>query len=171
MATVEELIEKILAQRKDFTREQVQSLIEEKKRDFDDLLSDQGAARLAAEELLVETEPTTIPTMRIHDLVAGLNNVTLSGKVISVDSIDNGKGQYRILVQPDDRDPDWPGAEWPEGRFLRQGVRAHGWVLLNRVPLWFEAWRRMNAFPPVVSFEKDAPKDKPSKPPKVGKTL
>ena len=85
MATVEELIEKILAQRKDFTREQVQSLIEEKKRDFDDLLSDQGAARLAAEELLVETEPTTIPTMKIRDLVAGLNDVTLSGKVISVE--------------------------------------------------------------------------------------
>ena len=92
------------------------------------------------------------------------------GKVISVDSIDNGKGQYRILIQPDERDPDWPGAEWPEGRFLRQGVQAHGWVLLNRVPLWFEVWRRMNAFPPVTSFEKDGSKDKPSKPPKVGKT-
>ncbi len=95
---------------------------------------------------------------------------TFGGKVISVDSIDNGKGQYRILVQPDERDPDWPGAEWPEGRFLRQGVQAHGWVLLNRVPLWFEVWRRMNAFPPVTSFEKDGSKDKPSKPPKVGKT-
>jgi len=92
------------------------------------------------------------------------------GKVISVDSIDNGKGQYRILVQPDDRDPDWPGAVWPEGRFLRQGVQAHGWVLLDRVPLWFEVWRRMNAFPPVTSFEKDGTKEKPSKPPKVGKT-
>ena len=95
---------------------------------------------------------------------------TFGGEVISVDSTDNGKGQFRILVQPDQRDPDWPGAEWPEGRFLRQGVQAHGWVLLNRVPLWFEVWRRMNAFPPVVSFDKDAPKEKVSKPPKVGKT-
>ena len=86
MATVEELIEKILAQRKDFTREQVQSLIEEKKRDFEDLLSDQGAARLVAEELLVETEPTAVPSMRIHDLVAGLNDATLSGKIVSIDS-------------------------------------------------------------------------------------
>ncbi len=96
---------------------------------------------------------------------------TFGGKAISVDSIDNGKGQYRILVQPDERDPNWPGAVWPEGRFLRQGVQAHGWVLLDRVPLWFEVWRRMNAFPPVTSFEKDKSKDKPSKPPKVGKTL
>ena len=95
---------------------------------------------------------------------------TFGGEVISVDSIDNGKGQYRILVQPDARDPHWPGAEWPEGRFLRQGVQAHGWVLLDRVPLWFEVWRRMNAFPPVTSFGKDGSKDKPSKPPKVGKT-
>ena len=86
MATVEELIEKILAQRKDFTREQVQSLIEEKKGDFEGLLSDQGAARLVAEELLVETEPVAVPSMRIRDLVAGLNDATLSGKVVSVES-------------------------------------------------------------------------------------
>ena len=95
---------------------------------------------------------------------------TFGGEVISVDSIDNGKGQYRILVQPDERDRDWLGAEWPEGRFLRQGVQAHGWVLLDRVPLWFEVWRRMNAFPPATSFAKDQSKDKLSKPPKVGKT-
>ena len=85
MATVEELIEKILAERKDFTREQLHRLIEEKKRAFEGLLSDQGAARLAAEELLVETEPVTVPSMRIRDLVAGLNDTTLSGKVVSVE--------------------------------------------------------------------------------------
>lgn len=101
---------------------------------------------------------------------------TFGGKVVSIDSIDNGKGQFRILVQPDERDPDWPGAEWPEGRFLRQGVQANGWVLLDRVPLWFEVWRRMNAFPPVVSFERDETfdqnetKTKGAKPPKIGKS-
>ena len=70
MATVEELIEKILAERKDFTHEQLHRLIEEKKRDFEGLLSDQGAARLVAEELLVETEPVTVPSMKIRGLVA-----------------------------------------------------------------------------------------------------
>jgi multidrug resistance efflux pump len=95
---------------------------------------------------------------------------TFGGEVISVDATDNGRGQFRILVQSDRRDLHWPGAVWPEGRFLRQGVRANGWVLLERVPLWFEVWRRMNAFPPVVSFEKDEAKDKPVKPPKIGKT-
>ncbi len=81
---------------------------------------------------------------------------TFGGKVISVDSTDNGKGQFRVLILPDDTNSDWPGADWPEGRFLRQGVRANGWVLLKTVPFWFEVWRRMNAFPPVVSFEKEA---------------
>jgi adhesin transport system membrane fusion protein len=31
---------------------------------------------------------------------------------------------------------------------MRHGLRAHGWVLLDRVPLGFELWRRFNAFPP-----------------------
>lgn len=95
---------------------------------------------------------------------------TFGGKVISIDSTDDGKGKFRILVRPDDSDDDWPGSEWPDARFLRQGVRANGWVVLNRVPMWFEVWRRMNAFPPVVSFEKDDAKKKDAKPPKVGKS-
>jgi replication factor A1 len=85
LSTVDELIEKILAQRKDLTREQVQSLIEAKKLDFEGLLLDQGAARLVAEELLVETEPVAVPSMKVRDLVAGLNDATLSGKVVSIE--------------------------------------------------------------------------------------
>jgi hypothetical protein len=85
LATVEELIGKILAERKDFTHEQLHKLIEEKKRDFDGLLSDQGAARIVAEELLVETEPVTVPNMMIRDLVVGLNNTTLTGKIVSIE--------------------------------------------------------------------------------------
>lgn len=85
MSTVDELIEKILTQRKDLTREQVQSLIEAKKLDFEGLLLDQGAARLVAEELLVETEPVAVPSMKVRDLVAGLNDTTLSGKVVSIE--------------------------------------------------------------------------------------
>jgi len=87
LATVEELIEKILAERKDFTHEQLQKLIEEKKRNFDGLLSDQGAARLVAEELLIETEHVAVPSMMIRDLVAGLNDTTLSGTVVSIEPL------------------------------------------------------------------------------------
>jgi replication factor A1 len=84
---MEDLIAKILAQRKDLTREEIESLIEKKKREAQDLLSDQGAARLVAEELLVETEPVAVPSMMIRDLVAGLNDVTLTGKVLTSEPV------------------------------------------------------------------------------------
>lgn len=79
---------------------------------------------------------------------------TFGGEVLSVDATDNGAGKFRVLIGPD------PQSEpWPEERFLRQGVRANGWVLLNRVPLWYEIWRQLNGFPPVVSMDKpDVPK-------------
>jgi len=73
---------------------------------------------------------------------------TFGGEVISVDAIDDGMGKFRALVLPDSTDD-----PWPEDRFLRQGVRANGWVLLEQVPLWFEIWRRLNGFPPVVDVE------------------
>jgi len=79
---------------------------------------------------------------------------TFGGRVAVVDSTDNGKGQFRILIRPDsDDDP------WPSTRFLRQGVRTNGLVMLERVPLWFEVWRQLNGFPPVVDAE--SPKKKP----------
>ncbi|MDX1962901.1 MAG: HlyD family efflux transporter periplasmic adaptor subunit [Pirellulales bacterium] len=91
---------------------------------------------------------------------------TFGGKVISVDATDNGYGKFRVLIKPDPTDP-----PWPDVRFLRQGVRANGWVLLDRVPLWFEFWRRLNSFPPVVDLEKDEAKtEKKSKPPKLPKS-
>ena len=71
---------------------------------------------------------------------------TFGGEIVSVDAVDNGKGQFRVLILPDATDQ-----AWPEERFLRQGVRTNGWVLLNQVPLWYEIWRQMNGFPPVVS--------------------
>jgi multidrug resistance efflux pump len=80
---------------------------------------------------------------------------TFGGEVVLVDPTDNGLGQFRVLVaeKPDirrrsngeERIHDWPGDRW-----LRQGVRANGWVLLQRVPLWFEVWRQVNGFPPVL---------------------
>ena len=71
---------------------------------------------------------------------------TFGGRVILVDPTDNGRGRFRVLVEPDERDD-----PWPSNRFLRQGVRANGWVLLNLVPLGYELWRQFNGFPPVIS--------------------
>ncbi|MDA9778092.1 HlyD family secretion protein [Rubripirellula sp.] len=86
---------------------------------------------------------------------------TFGGEVVSVDATDNGKGEFRVLVQPDDTEN-----QWPSERFLRQGVRAHGWVLLDQVPLWYEVWRNMNGFPPVVSTEEPKGDKKPRLPKK-----
>ncbi len=71
---------------------------------------------------------------------------TFGGEVLVVDASDNGRGEFRTLVQPD---PDSP--PWPEQRYLRQGVRANGWILLDRVTLGFEIWRQFNGFPPTTT--------------------
>jgi multidrug resistance efflux pump len=63
---------------------------------------------------------------------------TFGGEVVFIDPTDDGYGRFRI--------EDWPG-----NRFLRQGVRSKGWVLLQQVPLWLEIWRQLNGFPPVVA--------------------
>lgn len=89
---------------------------------------------------------------------------TFGGTVISVDATDNGKGKFRVFVKPDEDDN-----EWPDTRYLRQGVRANGWVLLKRVPLWFEIWRSMNGFPPVVSDDKPKADKGDKKKPKLPK--
>jgi multidrug efflux pump subunit AcrA (membrane-fusion protein) len=80
---------------------------------------------------------------------------TFGGKVLLVDSTDNGQGKFRVLVEADPSDGQWPGQN-----YLRQGVRANGWVLLNQVPLGYELWRQFNGFPPVVSKSEPEAKEK-----------
>lgn len=70
---------------------------------------------------------------------------TFAGKVTTIDSHDDGSGRFRMLVTPGVEEP------WPTSDVLRQGVRANGWVLLEQVPLGWELWRRLNAFPPTVT--------------------
>jgi len=74
---------------------------------------------------------------------------TFPGRIILVDAADNGKGQFRVLVEPDPQAGE--AGAWPSARYLRQGVRANGWVLLNRVRLGYELWRQFNGFPPTIA--------------------
>lgn len=76
---------------------------------------------------------------------------TFGGTVAFVDSTDDGKGKFRVLIVPDQAD-----RPWPSERFLRQGVRVNGWVMLNRVTMAYELWRQLNAFPPQLTAEKPA---------------
>ena len=87
---------------------------------------------------------------------------TFSGTVATVDATSNGKGQFRILITPRESEQ-----EWPSDRYLRQGVRANGWVMLRRVSLGYEIWRQLNGFPVILSDEE--PGKKTAKPPKLPK--
>lgn len=68
---------------------------------------------------------------------------TFGGKVDFVDATANREGRFRVVVVAN-------GEPWPEVRYLRQGVRANGWVLLNRVTIGYEVWRQLNGFPPAA---------------------
>jgi len=70
---------------------------------------------------------------------------TFGGRVALVDAADDGAGKFRLLVVPDESEQ-----VWPDARYLRQGVRAKGWVLLNRVTIGYEIWRQLNGFPPAL---------------------
>jgi biotin carboxyl carrier protein len=75
---------------------------------------------------------------------------TFGGRIALVDATDNGRGKFRVVVVPDGEHP------WPQGMFLRQGVRANGWVLLGRVSLGYELWRQFNGFAPTYAMEQAA---------------
>lgn len=72
---------------------------------------------------------------------------TFGGVVSSVDQSATPEGLFRVIILPD------KGEKWPESRFIRQGSRVNGWILLNRVALGYELWRQFNGFPPAL----DAP--------------
>ena len=78
---------------------------------------------------------------------------TFGAEVKLVDATDDGKGRFRVVALPDAGDE-----PWPPGRFLRQGVRVNGWVLLDQVKLGFELWRRLNGFPPTTDVGAQAGK-------------
>ena len=88
---------------------------------------------------------------------------TFGGHIIAINPSDDSKGNFKIIVGPDPNDP--KQESWPDSRYLRQGVRANGWVILKTVPLGFEIWRQLNGFPP----SKSAPGDAKTKEPKLPK--
>lgn len=80
----------------------------------------------------------TIPLPSWPELMAG----TFDGKILVVDQTPDSQKRFRFWVAPDPE-----AATWPPQSQVRQGTQVMGWVLLNRVPLWYELWRRVNLFP------------------------
>jgi biotin carboxyl carrier protein len=80
----------------------------------------------------------TIPLPSWPELMAG----TFDGTILVVDQTPDSQKRFRFWVA---QDPE--AAAWPPQSQVRQGTQVMGWVLLNRVPLWYELWRRVNFFP------------------------
>ncbi len=80
---------------------------------------------------------------------------TFGGVISLFDATADDSGRFRMLARPDPEDEGWPiavsgGDSGSRLNFLRQGVQARGWILLEQVPLGFELWRQLNGFPPNI---------------------
>jgi multidrug resistance efflux pump len=93
---------------------------------------------------------------------------TFGGIVFAINPADDGKGNFKVFVVPDPTDP--IEERWPDRRYLKQGVRANAWIIMESVPLGFEIWRQLNGFPPTRdNAGEEKSKEKEIKKPKVGK--
>ena len=83
--SLEVIVEQILSSRSDLKREEVLEMIEKKKRVAGDFLEDETAARIVASELGVKSEKKRLVLeIQIQNLVSGLNDVTVAGKVVAL---------------------------------------------------------------------------------------
>jgi adhesin transport system membrane fusion protein len=69
----------------------------------------------------------------------GVSFGTYHAKVVSIDRVISPNGKFRILASPGKQ-------KWPPAIQLGSGVK--GMVLLNKVPVFYEIWRKVNGFPP-----------------------
>lgn len=79
-----------------------------------------------------------IPLPAWPEFMAG----SFEGRIQVVDQTTSENGRFRLWVAPDIN-----RRKWPSQTHVRQGTKVMGWVILNRVPLWYELWRRFNLFP------------------------
>ena len=87
-ASFDELLNQILSSNPSIGRDQLVSMVEQKKQESHGLLSDEGAIRLVAQELSISALPTTtIGDQRIASVHAGLNNSTITGDVVMVGDV------------------------------------------------------------------------------------
>ncbi|CAA6811854.1 MAG: RND efflux membrane fusion protein [uncultured Sulfurovum sp.] len=70
---------------------------------------------------------------------------TFGGIIKKVEAISHEQGfYYAYIVEDPNEEP------WPNDMLLRMGTQSTVWVRLNTVPIWYQIWRLMNAFPPQM---------------------
>jgi membrane fusion protein, adhesin transport system len=81
---------------------------------------------------------------------------TFPARIKFIDNADDGHGKFRVLLIQDEKSED----QWPATHMLRQGVRARGWIFMNRVTVGYEIWRKFNDFPPEIPMDARNPEKK-----------
>jgi replication factor A1 len=85
--SLEDVVKRILLSKPNLSRKEVLRKIEEKKKGVEGYLTDKTAVRIVATELGVEVPQEIFKTeILIKDVVSGLNDVTVIGRVITVNS-------------------------------------------------------------------------------------
>ncbi len=105
----EEVVEQILSNRQDLTREELLQMIQKKKERSQEFFTAEAAARIIALELGVELlqKPLQLK-VSIRDLVSGLNDVTVTGRVVDIyppqtfTRQDQTEGKFARLVIKDE---------------------------------------------------------------------
>jgi replication factor A1 len=78
-----EIIERILSEKPDLKLEDIKRLIQKKMAEASGFLTEEGAAYVVASDMNINLPEEARPQIRIKDLVSGLNNVTVTGYVLS----------------------------------------------------------------------------------------
>ena len=84
--SIEKLIEHILSKRPEISRKELMERLEKEREKTAGFISDESLLRMIAAEFGIETFPKEFlaPTVLIGDLVSGLNDVSVVGRVIAV---------------------------------------------------------------------------------------
>jgi ssDNA-binding replication factor A large subunit len=105
MYDFDSLIEEVLRNRPELTRDQIMAQIAEKKENVGaGFLTDQGALFLIAGELGVQLRHMTSTDLTLKDIYAGANDITIVARVLAVYPVsefkkkDGGVGKYRKLT-------------------------------------------------------------------------
>ena len=87
----------------------------------------------------------------------GVSFGTYGGIVSFIDPVDDGSSRFRVVINEAKHDLLYgrEDAAWPAAARLRPGAEAVGWIMLDKVPLWYELWRQFNGFPPKMRTQSD----------------
>ncbi|MEM7825413.1 MAG: DUF2240 family protein [Candidatus Aenigmatarchaeota archaeon] len=105
MLEYEKILEEIV-KRSNISREELEKMVSSKFEELSGLISREGAAYLVARELGIDLEPTR--RIKIKNIVAGMRNVNLIGRVFRISNItefkkgDGSKGKVASIFIADD---------------------------------------------------------------------